>query len=121
MSFSSSFFSYPNLGPIRDLVVINSEGQNQVVTCSGAFKVKLFKENHSYSFKEGSLRIIRSGIGIEEHANVELSGIKALFSLRYSSELDNYLVASFMDETHLLKLNGEDLEDTEINGNSGAH
>lgn len=64
------------------------------------------------------MRIIRSGIGIEEHANVELSGIKALFTLRYLSELDNYLVASFMDETHLLKLNGEELEDTEIHGKS---
>uniref|UniRef100_A0A914DYF9 DNA damage-binding protein 1 n=1 Tax=Acrobeloides nanus TaxID=290746 RepID=A0A914DYF9_9BILA len=102
-SFVVVLDSYPNLGPIRDLVIINADGQNQVVTCSGGFK-------------EGSLRIIRSGIGIEEHANVELSGVKALFTLRFLSELDNYLVASFIDETHLLKLNGEELEDTEING-----
>ena len=35
----------------------------QLVTCSGAYK-------------EGSLRIIRNGIGIHEHANIDLPGIK---------------------------------------------
>lgn len=35
----------------------------QLVTCSGAFK-------------EGSLRIIRNGIGIHEHASIDLPGIK---------------------------------------------
>jgi len=35
----------------------------QLVTCSGAYK-------------EGSLRIIRNGIGIHEHASIDLSGIK---------------------------------------------
>lgn len=33
------------------------------MTCSGAFK-------------EGSLRIIRNGIGIHEHATIDLPGIK---------------------------------------------
>jgi DNA damage-binding protein 1 len=45
--------SFANLGPIRDFIVVNTDGQNQIVTCSGGYK-------------EGSLRIIRSGIGIEE-------------------------------------------------------
>ena len=35
----------------------------QLVTCSGAFK-------------EGSLRVIRNGIGIHEHASIDLPGIK---------------------------------------------
>ena len=35
----------------------------QLVTCSGAYK-------------EGSLRIIRNGIGIHEHASIDLAGIK---------------------------------------------
>lgn len=38
----------------------------QLVTCSGAFK-------------EGSLRIIRNGIGIHEHASIDLPGIKGPF------------------------------------------
>lgn len=57
--------SYTNLGPIVDFVVVDMDrqGQGQVVTCSGAFK-------------DGSLRVVRNGIGINEHAAVELSGIK---------------------------------------------
>ena len=45
--------TFTNLGPILDMVVVDLErqGQGQLVTCSGGFK-------------EGSLRIIRNGIGI---------------------------------------------------------
>lgn len=28
-----------NLGPIRDFVIMDNDGQKQLVTCSGAFKV----------------------------------------------------------------------------------
>ncbi|GKE24646.1 DNA damage-binding protein 1 isoform X2, partial [Tanacetum coccineum] len=54
---------YVNLGPIVDFCVVDLErqGQGQVVTCSGAFK-------------DGSLRIVRNGIGINEQASVELQG-----------------------------------------------
>ena len=47
--------SFVNLGPIVDFCVVDIErqGQGQVVTCSGAFK-------------DGSLRIVRNGIGINE-------------------------------------------------------
>ena len=46
---------YVNLGPIVDFCVVDLErqGQGQVVTCSGAFK-------------DGSLRVVRNGIGINE-------------------------------------------------------
>ena len=46
---------YPNIGPIVDMCVVQAErkGQNRVVTCSGAFK-------------DGSLRVISSGVGIQE-------------------------------------------------------
>lgn len=47
--------SYVNLGPIVDFSVVDLErqGQGQVVTCSGAYK-------------DGSLRVVRNGIGINE-------------------------------------------------------
>jgi len=47
--------SYTNLGPIVDFVVVDTEkqGQGQVITCSGAYK-------------DGSLRLIRNGIGLNE-------------------------------------------------------
>ncbi|KAH8952399.1 hypothetical protein BDL97_09G083300 [Sphagnum fallax] len=100
--------SFVNLGPIVDLCVVDLErqGQGQVVTCSGAFK-------------DGSLRIIRNGIGINEQASAELQGIKGIWSLRALStdKFDTFLVVSFISETRILAMNTDDeLEETEIDG-----
>jgi hypothetical protein len=56
---------FVNLGPIVDLCVVDLErqGQGQVVTCSGAFK-------------NGSLLIVRNGIGINEQVRLNLSVFK---------------------------------------------
>ncbi|KAL9270792.1 DNA damage-binding protein 1-like protein [Drosera capensis] len=99
---------YVNLGPIVDFCVVDLErqGQGQVVTCSGAYK-------------DGSLRIVRNGIGINEQASVELEGIKGMWSLRSSTDdvYDTFLVVSFISETRILAMNLEDeLEETEIEG-----
>ncbi|KAL2629921.1 hypothetical protein R1flu_014607 [Riccia fluitans] len=100
--------SFVNLGPIVDLCVVDLErqGQGQVVTCSGAYK-------------DGSLRIVRNGIGINEQASAELQGIKGMWSLRASSQetYDTFLVVSFISETRILAMNADDeLEETEIDG-----
>ncbi|KAJ4757800.1 DNA damage-binding protein 1 [Rhynchospora pubera] len=99
---------YVNLGPITDFCVVDLErqGQGQVVTCSGAYK-------------DGSLRVVRNGIGINEQAAVELEGIKGLWSLKSSTDdpHDTFLVVSFITETRFLAMNMEDeLEETEIEG-----
>ncbi|KAK9936890.1 hypothetical protein M0R45_013712 [Rubus argutus] len=99
---------YVNLGPIVDFCVVDLErqGQGQVVTCSGAYK-------------DGSLRVVRNGIGINEQASVELQGIKGMWSLRSSTDdpHDFFLVVSFISETRILAMNMEDeLEETEIQG-----
>ncbi|KAL3643734.1 DNA damage-binding protein 1a [Castilleja foliolosa] len=99
---------YVNLGPIVDFSVVDLErqGQGQVVTCSGAYK-------------DGSLRIVRNGIGINEQASVELQGIKGMWSLRSATDdpYDTFLVVSFISETRILAMNMEDeLEETEIEG-----
>ncbi|KAJ6836683.1 DNA damage-binding protein 1a [Iris pallida] len=99
---------YINLGPIVDFCVVDLErqGQGQVVTCSGAYK-------------DGSLRVVRNGIGINEQASVELQGIKGLWSLRSSTDdpHDTFLVVSFISETRILAMNMEDeLEETDIEG-----
>ena len=66
--------TFTNLGPIMDMVVVDLErqGQGQLVTCSGAFK-------------EGSLRIIRNGIGIHELASIDLPSIKGTQDLFLSA------------------------------------
>lgn len=30
---------FPNIGPIRDMVIVENEAQNHLITCTGAFKV----------------------------------------------------------------------------------
>lgn len=98
--------TFTNLAPIVDMAVVDLErqGQGQIVTCSGAFK-------------EGSLRIIRNGIGIQEHASIDLPGIKGMWALKVGGgNFDNTLVLSFVGQTRVLMLNGEEVEETEIPG-----
>lgn len=63
---------YVNLGPIVDFCVVDLErqGQGQVVTCSGAYK-------------DGSLRVVRNGIGINEQ--VLLIGLLLFSFFGYTS------------------------------------
>jgi DNA damage-binding protein 1 len=78
-------------------------GQRQLVTCSGAYK-------------DGSLRIIRSGIGLQEQASLEVAGIKAVWSLRvHEHELyDKYLVQSFVGETRVLGIENDEMGEVSI-------
>ncbi|XP_067655980.1 DNA damage-binding protein 1-like isoform X1 [Haliotis asinina] len=101
--------TFTNLGPIVDMCVVDLErqGQGQLVTCSGAYK-------------EGSLRIIRNGIGIHEHATIDLPGIKGIWPLKVNSpDFDNLLVLSFVGQSRVLMLNGEEVEETEMAGFDG--
>lgn len=52
-------------------------------------------------YKEGSLRIIRNGIGIQEHATIDLPGIKGMWALQVATEtgFDNTLVLAFVGQT----------------------
>ncbi|RXG55188.1 DNA damage-binding protein 1 [Armadillidium vulgare] len=105
-SFTSIMQSFNNLGPIVDMVVVDLEkqGQGQLVTCSGAYK-------------EGSLRIIRNGIGIQELASMMLDGIKGMWSLSINCPgHHNTLVVSFVGISRILTLTGEEVEETEIKG-----
>lgn len=109
-SYVTVLETFTNLGPIVDMCMVDLErqGQGQLVTCSGAFK-------------EGSLRIIRNGIGIQEHASIDLPGIKGMWALQVGSDtkFDNTLVLAFVGQTRVLSLNGEEVEETEIPGFCG--
>lgn len=85
--------TYTNLGPITDMCLVDLEkqGQGQLVTCSG-------------SLKDGSLRIIRNGIGINEIAvRDDLPDIKGVWSLKIGKDLtkDNYLLITFLENSYL--------------------
>ncbi len=78
----------------------------QVVMCSGVMK-------------DGSLRIVRNGIGMIEQASVELPGIKGMWNLRATNmdAFDKYLVLSFVGETRVLAINEDDeLDEAELAG-----
>jgi DNA damage-binding protein 1 len=85
--------TYTNLGPITDLCVVDLErqGQGQVVTTSGVGA-------------DGTLRVVRNGIGINEQATVEVPGIKGMWSLRRNMDdrFDEFLLVTFISETRLL-------------------
>jgi len=104
-SFVEVLDTYQNLGPIVDFCVVDLEnqGRGQVVTCSGAFK-------------DGSLRIIRNGIGINEQAAIEMDGIKGLWALKPSlnAPFDKYLVMTFRGETRVLGLEDQTMEEVEV-------
>ncbi|CAG8721486.1 14448_t:CDS:10, partial [Funneliformis caledonium] len=92
-----------NLSPIQDFCIVNLErqGQGQVITCSGGSR-------------DGSLRIIRNGVGITVQATLDMSGINGIWSLRphFDADYDDMMVISFIGETRILKLSqGEELEE----------
>lgn len=99
-----------NIAPILDFSIMDmgsrggesqtneySSGQARIVTGSGAFQ-------------DGSLRSVRSGVGIEEHGLLgNLDHITDLFSLRstVSSEHVDLLVVSFVGETRVFQFSPE--------------
>eukprot|EP01134_Creolimax_fragrantissima_P006011 CFRG6011T1 len=100
--------NYPNLGPIVDCVVVDrdKQGQGQIVTCSGGGK-------------DGSLRVIRNGIGIYEHAVVDLYGVKGVWAAHDGTSVegtDNILCVSFVGETRFIRLVGDEMDVYQVDG-----
>ena len=108
-----------NIAPILDFTIMDmanrsgegqtneySSGQARIVTGSGAFQ-------------DGSLRSVRSGVGLEEQGLLgEMDHVTDLFSLRSSDTSNNVdlLVVSFIDETRLFhfRADGEVEEKTDF-------
>ncbi|KAI8927951.1 mono-functional DNA-alkylating methyl methanesulfonate N-term-domain-containing protein [Entophlyctis helioformis] len=104
-SFLALRESFPNLAPITDFCVVDVEkqGQEQIVACSGAHK-------------DGSLRIIRNGIGVEEIGQLEdMQELTGVWALRpYSAARhDSMLVLSFINETRFQMMEGEAMAEVE--------
>ncbi|UJR27073.1 hypothetical protein I4U23_008375 [Adineta vaga] len=94
--------SYTNLGPILDMCFVDLDRQNrQLVTCSGCRK-------------DSTLRFIRTGIGIHEHAVIDLRNIKGIWPLKINNQYDNHLVVAFFDQTRLFQLQNDEIEEIEL-------
>jgi len=102
-NFISVESTFEHLGPIVDFVMLDLErnGQGAMLTCSG-------------SYKDGSLRVVRNGIGVREEASIELPGIQGVWSLadgqaastaaQPGEEAHRLLVQTFATETRVLAL-----------------
>lgn len=102
--------TFSNIAPILDFTIMDmgsragegqtneySSGQARIVTGSGAFK-------------DGSLRSVRSGVGLEDLGVLaEMDHISDIFALRSSgtSEQVDTLVVSFVDETRVFRFSAE--------------
>jgi DNA damage-binding protein 1 len=103
--------TFSNIAPILDFTVMDmgnrssdapvnefSSGQARIVTGSGAFK-------------DGSLRSVRSGVGLEDLGTIGDMGapVSALFGLRSSAsaELADTLVVSFVSNTRIFVFDAE--------------
>jgi DNA damage-binding protein 1 len=96
----------PNIGPILDFAIMDmgnrgdegqlgteySSGQARIVTCSGVHK-------------DGSLRSVRSGVGLEDVGILaDLEHCRGLFPLEsYGSPKTDTLAVSFLTETRVFK------------------
>ncbi|RKO94037.1 mono-functional DNA-alkylating methyl methanesulfonate N-term-domain-containing protein [Blyttiomyces helicus] len=90
---------FPNLAPTVDFCVVDVEkqGQGQIVACCGGNK-------------DGSLRIIRNGIGIQEIGELEdMQELKGIWALQpnFEAGYDDTLVLSFIGETKLQAMDEE--------------
>ena len=98
-----------NIAPVLDFTIMDmgnradesqvneySSGQARIVTGSGAFQ-------------DGSLRSVRSGVGIEELGSLgQMPYVTEMFSLRTESEeWTNTLAASFSNETRVFRFSPE--------------
>ena len=110
-----------NIAPILDFTIMDmgsragegqtseySSGQARLVTGSGAFQ-------------DGSLRSIRSGVGLEELGSLgEMDHITEVFALRSGIDVEktDVLVISFIDETRIFSfaIDGEVEENEEYKG-----
>ncbi|KAK9364738.1 CPSF A subunit region-domain-containing protein [Lipomyces kononenkoae] len=80
----------PNLAPITDFQLVDRENTIDIIACSGGFK-------------SGSLRIIRSGIGVD--ALAEIAGIQGVTGLwTFDNDI---VVASFVENTMVVKCDPE--------------
>jgi DNA damage-binding protein 1 len=97
---------FPNNAPILDFAIMdmgNREGNSQLGNAYSSGQARVVAGSGVH--KDGSLRSIRSGVGLEDLGILgDLEGVRGLFSLRSSGSAKvDTLVASFITETRAFK------------------
>lgn len=96
----------PNNGPILDFAIMdmgNREGDSQLGNTFSSGQARIVAGCGAY--RDGSLRSIRSGVGLEDEGVLdEIEGARGLFPLRsHGSEKVDTLAISFVSETRVLQ------------------
>ncbi|KAF4965287.1 hypothetical protein FSARC_6905 [Fusarium sarcochroum] len=102
--------SFSNNAPILDFSIMdmgNREGDAQTGNVFSSGQSRIVAGCGAY--RDGSLRSIRSGVGLEDRGVLdELEGTRGLFTLRsYGSDLVDTLVVSSITETRILSFDPE--------------
>lgn len=88
-----------NLGPVMDMeaVDIDGQGQSSLVLASGGFQ-------------DGTLRVVRNGIGVNVEAELPLPNITGVWAMRAQSSAkeDRFVCVSFASQTIFLALEEDD-------------
>ena len=92
-SYLSIIHTQQNIGPIKDGIIVYSNDQPALVTCSG-------------TWRNGTLRIIKQGISINIEAEIELDNVTTLYSLHNNTT--TYLLVSFIEQTRILATDDND-------------
>lgn len=119
-TYLSTVEEYTNLGPIVDFDVIPKDASSSASSSSppssssdGKSSAALVGKNHRQCMvvtasgvgTAGTVRLVRSGIGLAESASIYLPGIKGMWNLRAkfgADAEDAYLVQSYVGETRVL-------------------
>lgn len=91
--------AFPNLAPIVDFCVVETDdgaGPSNMVTCSGGRD-------------DGTLRVVRHGVGLSELASLDIDGIQRVWSLSSSSDAvhQDTIVLSFANESRVLSFDSD--------------
>ena len=106
---------HSNNAPILDFAIMdmgNREGDPETANAYSSGQARIVAGCGAY--KDGSLRSIRSGVGLEDHGVLdEIEGTRGLFTLRsHGAELVDMLVISLIKETRIFKFGPEgDIEE----------
>ncbi|KAL1229754.1 DNA damage-binding protein [Trichinella spiralis] len=100
--------SFPNLAPIVDMVLVDmaKQGQGEIISCSG------------YG-KDGSLKVIRSGIGLYELARLDIPFVNRVWALRYitNEPYDNLFILGVVgNSTMVIKFQENQAEQISVDG-----
>ncbi|KRZ02533.1 DNA damage-binding protein 1 [Trichinella zimbabwensis] len=100
--------SFPNLAPIVDMVLVDmaKQGQGEIIACSG------------YG-KDGSLKVIRSGIGLYELARLDIPFVNRVWALRYITDepYDNLFIMGVVgNSTMVIKFQENQAEQISVDG-----